>query len=125
VQHTIEPHKKLNYDKSVFVLIDGYSFSASCVVSSLLEQEERATFIGEETGGGYAGTNAMQTPIFTLPNTMIRVRAPLWALYHNISTADKGRGIFPDYPTNPTMQNRIDKYDVDMEKVYELIGTKK
>jgi len=122
---TFEPHKKHRYDGKLFILTDGYSFSASSVVASYLKTQNRGIFIGEETGGGMYGTNAMHSPYIVLPNTTIRIRIGLWALDQIVEGGSQGRGIFPDYQTAATIEDFINEKDVDMEKVYELIKIKK
>ncbi len=122
VNINMKPETKHHYDGPLYVLIDGYSFSASSVVSSYLKDQSRAVFIGEETGGGKYGTNAMHSPYFPLPNTGMRMRVGLWALDQVVTGPVTGHGIYPDYPTELTIQDFQEETDVGLEKVYELVS---
>ena len=122
INFDLPPHKKYHYTGPLYVLINGYSFSASSVVSSFLKSTGRATFIGEETGGGYHGTNAMQTHLVTLPNTTVRLRLPFWSLDQLVDAPLEGRGIFPDYPTQWSSEDYFNGNDPDMEVLYRLRG---
>ena len=69
--YTIKPRRKHHFNKHVFVLINGGSFSASCLVAAYLKDHHRAVFIGQETGGTAEGCNAGITPYYRLPHTKI------------------------------------------------------
>lgn len=120
--YTIKPRKNNHYNRQVYVLINGGSFSASCLVASYLKMQERSTFIGEETGGNREGCNAGVTPYYKLPNTNIRVRVPAFRIVHDVSPENTGHGIFPDYPIRYGIKDILAKRDLEMEKVRELIG---
>lgn len=118
----IRPFKKHHYDGKIFVLIDGGSFSASCMLAEYLKETNRAVFVGRETGGTASGCNAVTTTLYKLPNTGLRVRVPAFRLKHDVFTGvDKGRGILPDYEITPTLQSFLSKTDLELEKVKELI----
>lgn len=119
----LKPYKKYHYNKKVYVLINGGSFSASCVVSAYLKETGRATFIGRETGGTMEGCNAIITPKYKLPNTRTIVRIPTFRLLHDVNkNGNTGRGILPDLETNYTFDDLLNKRDLEMEKVKELIN---
>ena len=59
------------FQGKVYVLINGGSFSASCILSSNLQGSKRAVFVGEETGGTYNGTVAGRMPLLELPNSKL------------------------------------------------------
>ncbi len=116
-----KPNTKRHFDGNIYVLINGGSFSASCIVGSYLQDQELATFIGRETGGGKNGSSAIVMPYLNLPHTKVRVRFPLYRVYHEISAANIGRGILPDFPVEYNIEAVLKKRDLDMEKVYELV----
>jgi len=113
----IEPHKRIQYRGPLFVLIDGYSFSAASLVSAYLKDQDRATFIGTETGGGQFGTNALSTPFFDLPNSGVRVRMPMWRLDQLVQGENVGRGVMPDVKTEWRIEDVLEGKDVDLEVV--------
>lgn len=123
--YTIKPRKKYHYDKKIFVLINGGSFSASCLVAAYLKVNKQTVFIGEETSGALEGCNAGITPYYTLPNTKIKIRMPVFRIVHDVSPKITGRGIMPDYVTEYTMKDILNKKDLDILKVQQLINAKK
>lgn len=121
----LKPKKKHHYNKKIFVLTNGGSFSASCVVSAYLKETRRATFIGRETGGTIEGCNAIITPKYKLPNTKTVVRIPTFRLLHDVYTkGNTGRGIIPDHETNYSFKDLVQKKDLEMEIVNKLIEKK-
>lgn len=120
--YTIKPHKKNHYDKKVYVLINGGSFSASCLVAAYLKAANKAVFIGEETGGTMEGCNAGVTPFYKLPNTSIRVRVPAFRIVHDVCPQKTGHGILPDYKIEYTLSDILSKRDLELKKALELIN---
>ncbi len=120
--YTIKPRKKNHYDKKVFVLINGGSFSASCLVAAYLKASKRAVFIGEETSGTMEGCNAGITPYYKLPNTRTKIRMPAFRIVHDICPQITGRGIMPDHKIEYTMKDILAKRDLEILKVKELIN---
>jgi hypothetical protein len=119
--YTIRPVKKYHYNKKVFVLVNGGSFSASCLVAAYLKYHNRATFIGEETAGAAEGCNAGITPYYKLPNTKIRVRMPAFRIVHDVEPVITGHGIIPDFRVEYTIRDFLNRRDLEMEKAMELI----
>ena len=105
---------KNSFKGKVYVLINGMSFSASSIISSNLKGSKRATFVGEETGGAYNGTVAGFMPLVKLPNSELKIRIGLMLIAPHYKTEINGRGIFPDVPIIPTLQDRIKGNDPEM-----------
>lgn len=108
----------------VYVLINGGSFSASCILSSNLKGSKRAYFVGEETGGTYNGSVAGVMPVIKLPESDIKIRVGLVFIAPHYKTEKDGRGIFPDKQIVPTIKDRINQADPEMEWVLNDIKTK-
>lgn len=108
-----------NYTGNLEVLINGYTFSASSLLSANLKEINRATFIGEETGGGFNECSAGQLPLIKLPNTNLILRLPLYRLAPDTSTPVKGRGVFPDVELVPKVSELKDGTDPEVEKAME------
>ncbi len=119
--YTIKPIKKNHYDKKIYVLINGGSFSASCLVGAYLKFNHRATFIGQETSGALEGCNAGITPYYKLPNTKIKIRMPAFRIAHDVCLTPTGRGIMPEYNIDYTIDDVLRRKDLELEKVKELI----
>ena len=116
-----EPQKD-SYAGRLWVLIDGQVFSAASQFCSLVRSHRRGTFVGEETGGGYHGNSSGEEAVVTLPASQLRVVVPLVRYEMATSDASGGRrGIIPDYPFQPTMQQLLDGNDAELEYVMNLI----
>jgi|ERR1035437_6908785 C-terminal processing protease CtpA/Prc len=126
------PESKLAHPKAgrfkgkVYVLINGGSFSASSLLSSNLQGSKRATFIGQETGGAYNGCVAGIMPVLTLPTSKLTIRFGLLVCQSSFQSKTDGYGILPDKEINPTVQDRINGIDPELEWILkeELNKTK-
>ena len=118
-----KPIKETAFKGKIYVLINGGSFSASSIISSNLQGSKRATFVGEETGGAYNGTIAGQMPNEKIPNSGLKLHVGLIGCIPYYQTEKEGRGIFPDVEIIPTLQDRIN--DVDPEMNWVLNDIKK
>lgn len=88
--------KTNNFKGKIYVLINGTSFSASCILSTNLNATKRATFVGEETGGAYNGTIAGLRAIIELPNSKVNMNVGLLKVNAPYTTNPVGYGIKPD-----------------------------
>ena len=103
----------------VYVLIDGGSFSASSIISSNLMGSQRATFVGEETGGAFNGCVAGIMPVFVMPHSKIPVKFGLGVIRPHYKSPVDGRGIMPQVEIKPTLQDRISGKDPELEWVID------
>jgi hypothetical protein len=88
----------------VWILIDGETFSATAMFVDIVRSEQRATFVGEESGGAYGGNSANEFVAITLPATQIKVVVPLEAYFMAVHGAEaKDRGVSPDIRVEPTI----------------------
>ncbi len=116
--------QKNNFQGDLYVLIDGGSFSASCLLASNLKGSQRAFFVGEETGGTYNGTVAGFMPVFKLPNSKLGLRIGLMDIRPTFQSEEEGRGIFPDKTILPTLDDLINDNDVQLNWILEEIKGK-
>jgi len=112
-----------NYSGNIYVLIDGSSFSASCILASNLKGSKRAIFVGEETGGAYNGTVAGFLPSYTLPNTKLEIRLGLMTIKPYYQTDTLGRGIFPDITIEPKFIDYQNKQDSALKWIIENVNS--
>ena len=117
-------HKPLYFNGDMYVLMNGLSFSASSMLSSNLHGAKRAVFVGEETGGAYNGCVAGQYYRFVLPKSKLTGRFGLMAIHHFYQTEIDGRGIMPDIEVGPTLEDRINGNDPELNTVLELVRSK-
>jgi C-terminal processing protease CtpA/Prc len=93
-----QPAGKYPFLGKVFVLIDGFTFSTAADFCAVAHHLNRATFIGEETGGAYYGNNSGMQTIVTLPNSKMRIRVPMYEYWNAVPGYDgKRRGTRPDH----------------------------
>lgn len=110
------------FEGRVYVLTDGWSFSTCADVATVLHHHKWATFLGEETGGGYDGNTSGNSKTLTLPHSAISINLPMWMYTTaNLGHAFYGRGVIPDYPIIPSVQEFVAGRDVVLEKAERLI----
>jgi hypothetical protein len=119
--YTIKPKTKYHYTKKIIVLINGGSFSASCLVAAYLKEHKRVSFIGEETGGTIEGCNAGVTPNYNLPNSKLRVRIPAFRVKNDVQLSITGHGVFPDHKIEYSLQDIFSRKDLELLKAKELL----
>ena len=119
--YTIKPRKRNHFSGKIYVLINGGSFSASALVASYLKYNNRAVFIGQETGGALEGCNAGITPYYKLPNTKVRIRVPAFRIVHDVEPTITGHGIMPDYEIRYEVKDIFKKQNLELLKAKELL----
>jgi C-terminal processing protease CtpA/Prc len=107
-----EPH----FAGRVAILIDGGSFSATGETTSAFHYYKKAVFFGEECGSGYYGNTSGFMVTATLPHTGIRIRIPLVLYTMAVEGYPKDRGIVPDFPVAPTIEDLLAGRDPVMER---------
>ena len=111
-----------NFKGNVFVLTTGMSFSTTSEFCAIAKSNNRAVFIGEETGGGYYGNNSGDFEDVVLPNTKIVVTIPTKKYIMDVKAVVlKDRGIIPDFEIQPEIGDIINKRDKSIEFVLQLI----
>jgi C-terminal processing protease CtpA/Prc len=105
----------------VYILINGGSFSTTAEFLSQTHSHHRATFIGEESGGGYCGNTSGSVVKITLPNTKVGIYLPLVSYYEAVSgNHDAARGVIPDFPVKHTIADMVAGVDKDFQRALEL-----
>jgi hypothetical protein len=107
----------------VYILINGGSFSTTAEFLSHVRFHNRATFIGQESGGGYYGNTSGQGINLTLPNTKLSVRIPLVSYYLAVGGYEAPaapRGVLPDHPISYSIEELLEEKDKELAKALEL-----
>jgi len=99
-----------NFKGGLYVLINGGSFSNSGIVSSCLQANKRAVFIGEETGGNPNVINGFIKDI-SLPNTGVQVQIPTRQFVITSKNSNNGRGVMPEKSVTPTIADILEGKD--------------
>lgn len=111
---------------NVFALINGGCFSTTAEFASMLHHRTEAVFIGEESGGGYYGNCSGATPEFFLPHTKISIEVPL--ISYTMAVAgypQRDRGLIPNHTIVPTISDRLERRDVELDFAKNIIRQKK
>jgi C-terminal processing protease CtpA/Prc len=112
---------KPHFGGKVFILINGGSFSTTCEFTSTVHFHKRATFIGEEAGGGYYGNTSGYGTTVTLPNSKLVLNLPFQTYYLSVNgykAAD--RSVMPDYPIHYTIRELLAGEDKEMAVALKL-----
>jgi hypothetical protein len=84
-----------------------------------------ATFIGQETGGGYLGNTSGYGRKLTLPNSKIIIDIPALQFVMNVEPKlPFGSGVKPHYEVLPTINQYLNKENVSLEFALKLINEK-
>ena len=123
-KHIFHPKKNNHFDHDVYVVTNGFTFSASSLFCNAVKGQNNVTIVGENTGGGWYGNSGIFIPEIILPQTKLRVRLPLFKIVQYNHVASKGTGVPPDVEINPTTQSVIDQSDLKLIKIKELIRSR-
>lgn len=111
------------FSGSVFLLLDGQSFSVTTEFASRAKSDKRCTIIGSETAGGYAMNSSGFFTIVNLPNSKIDLGIPLLS-FQMADLSDNNpvdRGIIPDHYVGPSISLFNDGKDHVREYILNLI----
>jgi uncharacterized protein (TIGR03435 family) len=118
IQQPASPH----FNGKLVVLINGGSFSTTCEFLSTLHHRGGATFVGEETGGGYYGNTSGDSATVVLPNSKLMLPVQLVGYYMAIEGNAQGtRGIRPDRPVETTIDDLLNGRDRAMEVALQVV----
>ncbi len=112
---------KNQYQGKLYILINGFSTSATGTLTGQLKSRTNAIFIGQEAGGNPYQTVARQGVDIILPNSKLKVSIPLVLSVKDVNFENKGRGVVPDHRIKPTIQDKLSGKDVEMEFTLNLI----
>ncbi|MCF0072744.1 S41 family peptidase [Dyadobacter sp. CY261] len=123
---TLQP-QAYNFRGKVFILINGLSFSTTAEFCAITKSNLKATFIGEETGGGYNGNTSGQTMKIELPNSHVQVIIPRFKYVNQVKASSfTDRGVIPDHKVIPDVLEYVNGMDVALQYTFDLIdGSKK
>lgn len=111
-----------SFKGKVFILTNGLSFSTTADFCATARSNERAIFIGEETGGGYYGNTSGGRIETVLPNSQIIAYIPLYKYINAVKKAKyHDRGTIPDYQVVPSIEDILQHKDVELEFALGLI----
>jgi C-terminal processing protease CtpA/Prc len=117
MQQPAAPH----FGGKVVVLMNGGSFSTTCEFLSTLHHQGGATFVGEETAGGYYGNTSGAAASMVLPNSKLILPVQLVGYYLAIEGDALGaHGIRPDHHVEHSIDDVLAGRDRAMEMALRL-----
>jgi len=118
----LQQPSKPTFAGKVYILINGNSFSTTSEFLSHVHARKRATFIGEESGGGYYGNTSGPGAVLVLPNTKLQAYVPLMTYYMAVSDyKSASHGVVPDHPVSYTIDELRAGKDKELELALELL----
>jgi len=119
-----EPNYK--FSGKTFVIISPETYSGGSEFSNMMYTQNLATFVGQETGGGYLGNTSGYGKELVLPHSKIKVSIP--ALQFVMNVEEKlpfGSGVIPDYEVIPTFKQYINNENAPLEYILKKINPEK
>lgn len=113
---------KDSFTGKVYVIISPITYSGGSEFSNMVYTNDLATFVGQETGGGYYGNTSGYGQELMLPNSKIEVNIP--ALQFVMNVAPKlpfGRGVIPHHEIIPTFEEYVNETNPSLDFILKLI----
>lgn len=115
-----EPDYK--FKGKTYVLISPVTYSGGSEFSNMMYSQKLATFVGQETGGGYYGNTSGYGRKLVLPNSGIIVTLPVLQFIMNVEPSIPfGRGVIPHYEVMPTFQEYQNGENAALEYIMERL----
>ncbi|WP_337044078.1 S41 family peptidase [Emticicia sp. 17c] len=119
------PHDEFRFNKNVYVLMNGGTFSAAALLVSKLHNMGVGTYIGMGCGGAYDGCSAAQFSTIQLPNTSLEIYLPLGKISYNIDAEKYNKPILqPDFEVNANLDDFLKNEDTVLKFTLDLIKNK-
>ena len=116
------PPKTTIFKGNLYVLIDGGTASGASQLASFLKNRLSAICIGQETGGGETGNNGHGYDQLELPHSKISISWPRYNVKLGLPIPVNHRGLKPNFEIKYNPKNYLLNQDLEMEKVFHLIG---
>jgi len=113
------PLKENRFSGNLFILTDGWCFSTTGHLCSLLRYHRVGTFVGAETGGTYTCNDAKR--VVHLKNTRFGVQLARKSFATAVQGLPNNRGIIPDHPVELRIEDLIAGKDTVMDFMLNLI----
>jgi C-terminal processing protease CtpA/Prc len=108
----------------VVVLLNGGTFSTAADVTATLHNRKRATFVGEESGGGYEGNTSGLNARVTLPHSGLSVRISLYDYWNAVTPVQKSRGTIPDQAVESRIADLANGKDDQLARALQIAAKK-
>lgn len=113
------------FSGKTYVLISPVTYSGGSEFSNMMYTQDLATFVGQETGGGYLGNTSGYGKELVLPNSEIRISIPSLQFVMNVEPKlPFGRGVIPQYRVIPTFEEYINGENASLKYILEKLENK-
>jgi len=119
--YLVQKPARKSFKGNVYIITNGLCMSSCSDLVAILWHNDKATVVGQESGGGYQGNTSGIMPTKSIP-TGLRVTVPLQKYTNAVDqTKNFGHGTRPDHLVVPTFHEWMARKDVEMEYVMKLI----
>lgn len=122
--YQVQAPSKYNFTGQVILISNGLSMSSCSDFIAILSSNNKAIVIGQESGGGYQGNTSGMIPSAVIPAGLV-VTIPLIKYTTAVDpTKYFGRGTIPDYSITTTLDDLINKKDIEIEYALKFFEKK-
>uniref|UniRef100_UPI00404A333C S41 family peptidase n=1 Tax=Flavobacterium sp. TaxID=239 RepID=UPI00404A333C len=119
-----EPKNK--FKGKSYVIIGPETYSGGSEFSNMMYSNDIATFVGQETGGGYFGNTSGYSNSLILPHSKIEIEIPALQFEMNVNPKlPFGSGVIPDHIVIPTFKEYLNKENVSLKFILNQIKENK
>ncbi len=116
-----EPENKFN--GKTYVIISPVTYSGSSEFSNMMYSNELATFVGQETGGGYLGNTSGYSQELELPNSKIEIEIPALQFVMNVKEKlPYGSGVIPHHEVIPSFKQYKNGENAALKYILEKLN---
>lgn len=115
---------KNNYKGNTYIITNGLCMSSCSDFVAIISDNKKADIVGQESGGGFQGNTSGMMPTSSFAKNMT-ITIPLQKYTNAVDLKkNKGSGTTPDYVIKPTLDDWIEKKDVEVLFIKSLIKDK-
>lgn len=119
-----EPKNK--FKGKIYVIISPKTYSGGSEFCNMMYTNELATFVGQETGGGYMGNTSGYSENLVLPNSQIKIKIPALQFMMNVAPIlPFGSGVKPHYEVIPTFEQYVNGENAPLNYILIQLENKK
>lgn len=118
-----EPDYK--YDGKLHVIIGPITYSGGSEFANMVFTNDRAIFVGEETGGGFFGNTSGYSSELELPHSGLIIDIPVLKFDMNVEGNPFGRGLLPHYEVIPTITEFLQNENAPLKFILDGEATVK
>ena len=116
---------KNQFKGNTYVIISPETYSGASEFANMMYSQGIGTFIGQESGGGYLGNTSGYSRELVLPHSKIEIDIPPLQFIMNVAPKlPFGSGVKPHHTVIPTIQQYVNKENVNLEYALKLINEK-